>query len=676
MRKFKLIPQTTLLPQQQEITANIPSPLSDNGPTKGKSKLSDLQEVKDFTTYPTLKLLGGIQKKNAQLSVMQESIPKKKERIYKHRSTSSNQNSQKLKSSPKLRQGWNTIEIGFNIPLKKCLQDLSKELSLPTKTDSVESELNCLNSSFENIMLNSWFSCKKVSSMTQMNQQEMSEICVKDLLEKESEEDENFNNSKEEIENINDSKKEEVENINDPEKENSNDPKEEEIKIPETVLRIKKIRIKISKNLQKIIKQAIDVTRALYNCCVGECCEQKPHWPATSKFLRKKFLNKKTHILEKSFWEACEKVPYAIKDSAIDDFLIAFKTQKKLVKDGKKKFFKMHHRKKKDMLQQSFVLPHRCIIKEDNTISCFQTMWKKEEIKENEPSYEIIETFGDKFPEIINHDCRLVMTKDNKFYLCIPCDIEKKIKEPKNNVVAMDPGSRTFQTTFDDKGISYEIGKADIEKIDKMSKTAQRMRNGIKRVRGPWKKEYKQFDPRIDSFRKAENKKEMKNLQKAAHKLEMKIKNKIKDIQSKSAKFLCETYDTVIIPEFETQNMTQKKDIGGKWKRKIGKDTSRKLIRWGHYNFRKLLKTKGEQLNCNVFVGTEEFTTKTCGNCMFVNDVKDQKEWICENCQIYHDRDINAARNILILNLQKSISGELTPCEISEGTNAVFEIQN
>ena len=71
----------------------------------------------------------------------------------------------------------------------------------------------------------------------------------------------------------------------------------------------------------------------------------------------------------------------------------------------------------------------------------------------------------------------------------------------------------------------------------------------------------------------------------------------------------------------------------------------------------------------------EEFTTKTCGNYKFVNNVKEQKEWICGNCLIHHDRDINASRNILILNLQKAILGELTPCEISEGTS-VPEIQN
>ncbi len=36
----------------------------------------------------------------------------------------------------------------------------------------------------------------------------------------------------------------------------------------------------------------------------------------------------------------------------------------------------------------------------------------------------------------------------------------------------------------------------------------------------------------------------------------------------------------------------------------------------GHYRFRGILKAKGEQMGTRVIVGTEEYTSKTCTNCL------------------------------------------------------------
>ena len=47
------------------------------------------------------------------------------------------------------------------------------------------------------------------------------------------------------------------------------------------------------------------------------------------------------------------------------------------------------------------------------------------------------------------------------------------------------------------------------------------------------------------------------------------IKNKISDIHRKTIKFLCEKYDTIIIPNFRVKQMSEKKDSNNVWKRKI-----------------------------------------------------------------------------------------------------------
>jgi transposase len=50
-----------------------------------------------------------------------------------------------------------------------------------------------------------------------------------------------------------------------------------------------------------------------------------------------------------------------------------------------------------------------------------------------------------------------------------------------------------------------------------------------------------------------------------------------------------------------------------------------------------------------VFVDRFYPSSKTCHNCGYVkNDLKlSDREWICPKCGTYHDRDVNAAVNIL-----------------------------
>ena len=59
------------------------------------------------------------------------------------------------------------------------------------------------------------------------------------------------------------------------------------------------------------------------------------------------------------------------------------------------------------------------------------------------------------------------------------------------------------------------------------------------------------------------------------------------------------------------------------------------MLIWSHYKFRELLKNKGEMTGTKVIVGTEEYTSKTCGKCMYVNG------------------DLKGARNILMHNWER-----------------------
>ena len=70
-----------------------------------------------------------------------------------------------------------------------------------------------------------------------------------------------------------------------------------------------------------------------------------------------------------------------------------------------------------------------------------------------------------------------------------------------------------------------------------------------------------------------------------------------------------------------------------------------------------LLKRKGEEYGIFFFlIGLYHRSTQTCSKCGFVNvKTKDTKirGWVCPECGAIHDRDVNAAINILNMAKEK-----------------------
>lgn len=64
-------------------------------------------------------------------------------------------------------------------------------------------------------------------------------------------------------------------------------------------------------------------------------------------------------------------------------------------------------------------------------------------------------------------------------------------------------------------------------------------------------------------------------------------------------------------------------------------------------------------------MGQFEPSTKICSNCGYYNNEITLKirEWVCPECNTFHDRDINAAINIKKFALQKRNLSHLIPTE-------------
>ena len=96
--------------------------------------------------------------------------------------------------------------------------------------------------------------------------------------------------------------------------------------------------------------------------------------------------------------------------------------------------------------------------------------------------------------------------------------------------------------------------------------------------------------------------------------------------------------------------------------RKIGKKSVRQMLTWRHFTFRQRLLLSSKDTDTKIHVLGEEYTSKTCSNCMNINyTLGGSKTYKCKKCKVILDRDVNGARNIFLKNVileAKSASGD------------------
>ena len=114
--------------------------------------------------------------------------------------------------------------------------------------------------------------------------------------------------------------------------------------------------------------------------------------------------------------------------------------------------------------------------------------------------------------------------------------------------------------------------------------------------------------------------------------------NKIKDYYHKITTQIVKNYDIIILEDLNIKGMFQNRHF------------SPKLQRIGLYNFVQMLKYKAEIYGKTFRQVSRWFaSSKTCSNCgYYYKDLSiGETKWECPQCPAIHDRDINAAKNIL-----------------------------
>ena len=219
---------------------------------------------------------------------------------------------------------------------------------------------------------------------------------------------------------------------------------------------------------------------------------------------------------------------------------------------------------------------------------------------------------------IIESDCRLQLYNNN-WFLIAPIKSKENKVEQEEEYCALDPGSRSFQTIYSEKSVEQIKINRDI---------------------------IKKYQLKMDHFKSLKDKKLIRksSFKKRERRIYNKINNLIDELHHKTISYLTNKYKYIILPSFESQDMVKSSN---------NRYLNRDLLQLKHYKFQQRLKSKCEITGCKLEICTEEFTSKTCGRCGVLNDVKNKDIYSCEKCKLVIDRDVNGARNIFIKVLNK-----------------------
>jgi putative transposase len=363
-----------------------------------------------------------------------------------------------------------------------------------------------------------------------------------------------------------------------------------------------KIKVYPSKECKDLLAQWFGTVRWTYNTALHAVKEKKVSWSLSD--LRVFFVNKDS--LENSSNSWALNVPYDVRDEAIRDLIKALRINKK-----KGEIFDMKFRSRKAP-QESIVIHSK--------------HWQAK----RGPYFDLKQSLRsrEKLPQDLVYDSRLIRTKLGEYYLCVlkPVGHGGESQAPMQtndfrNITALDPGVRTFMTGYSPQGLVCEWGKGDATRLGRLCHCVSRLRSKAKKL----------------------NHKKRYRINKAILRIHKKIKNLVKDLHCKLAKWLCSNYDLILIPKFGTSQMVKKLS------RKIRKSTAWKMLTWSHYAFKTRLMNKAKEYpGVQVVEVTEEYTSKTCTKCGRINQkLGGSKVFRC-GCGMVLDRDFNGARNILL----------------------------
>ena len=369
-----------------------------------------------------------------------------------------------------------------------------------------------------------------------------------------------------------------------------------------TTTRVRRVILHPPPEIASKLRRWIGCCRWTYNAALAYV-KSKNYHKKTFFWLRNRFVNESNVAPAHKF---LLETPKHVREGAIKDLAQAYATNFKLMRKNTNHRFDIRFRKKKD--NHGIVIPKDAFKElKGGGVALYPKMLSSDPIIDQKPT----------------HDCRLSIDRQNRIVLFVPVEVEKftLLRENQADVVAIDPGVRTFLSTWSPNGEAYKLGDGDSTKAYDMLIRADKLIKSIAKSSGrsKWRKSH------------------------VLARLRARIENVQRDLHYQCAAFLTSKYDSILIPVFGSQRMSSKMN------RRLTTKTVRSMLGMGHYAFRQRLKEVAQRRGITVTECTEEYTSKTCSCCGWINpSLGGAKTFACRECGSRIDRDLQGAFNIFL----------------------------
>jgi putative transposase len=193
---------------------------------------------------------------------------------------------------------------------------------------------------------------------------------------------------------------------------------------------------------------------------------------------------------------------------------------------------------------------------------------------------------------------------------------------PTDNMVGIDLGVSTFATTSNGDKIKSPELKSEYQKLKKLQR-------------------------KLSKKQKGSNNRNKERIKVAKH--YEKITNIRKNFHHQVSRKLINENQVIVLEDLKVKNMVKNRKL------------SRAISEQGWYQFRSFLEYKSKWYGRELIVINQWYpSSKTCSSCGSIQSSMplSVREWTCPDCGVKHDRDINAAKNILAVGTTVSACGD------------------
>ncbi len=389
---------------------------------------------------------------------------------------------------------------------------------------------------------------------------------------------------------------------------------------------------------RKVLDQAFCAYRTTRATCVRWIRQHQRHaeslvqQPAAlnplKMLLRSKFMTatlesgKNPFFSGKNAWML--KVSKEIRESAVSDAVAALKTCLTNRDRGHQKQFDI--KIKQQTKHGSFGIEQKITFRDDKLTFQFRKMFKDYKASSTVrcPARNLPFTTDGKGVMHPMCDCKIHRSSDGEHYLLATYSFQKDLDTlDQRPVMAGDLGVRKFLSSYSLDGTTACIGIQTKERLLPLIRKRDKIVSLMKK----------------NSVRSRERRKLRASL--------INTKNKLTHLRDelhfKLIVWITSKHSVAVIPRLRVKQLTSRMGV-------LHSTTKKLMAVLGHGRFYQRLEAKCSRSKTVLVNGDEGYTSKACDKCGRITDVGSKEVFRCETCGNVADRDIHAARNILLKN--------------------------